>query len=124
MVETRRHVFSLSAYDETVKREKEAKTMSQEKAETKSPFSALTYQEQQDQWLAWRSKQLDYQPVSNEPGKQETSRPSVPQAEMPRLRLPNMRIAAPTRHQELDQVINRHRQALKQAGAFQTTSID
>ena len=105
--------------------------MNQEKAEIKSPFAALTWQEQQDQWLAWRSRQLDYQPADSEP---TTQKPRIPkpqpeawqyQAEgLPRMRLPNMRIAAPTRHQELDQVISRHKQALRQAAAFQTTPID
>ena len=106
--------------------------MNQEKAETRSPFSAKSYQEQQDQWLAWRSRQLNYQPAGSGQAAEEKPRASVqrPDAQgdlaggMPRLRLPNMRIAAPTRHQELDQVISRHRNALKQAGAFQTAPID
>ena len=105
--------------------------MNQDKAEKQSPFAALTWQEQQDRWLAWRSRQLDYQPAGSGPA-EEKSRPSAQRAEirhdetdgLPRLRLPNMRIAAPTRHQELDQVIDRHRQALKRAGAFQTAPID
>ena len=42
---------------------KEEGKMDQEKASA-SPFSALTYQEQQDRWLEWRSRQLDYQPTS------------------------------------------------------------
>ena len=106
--------------------------MSQDKAETRSPFSAKSYQEQQDQWLAWRSRQLDYQPADSDQNTREKPRESDQRPDargdsmnsLPRLRLPNMRIAAPTRHQELDQVISRHRNALKQAGAFQTASID
>ena len=105
--------------------------MSQEKTETKSPFAALTWQEQQDKWLAWRSRQLDYQPAASEPPARQPrmpmERPEPRRSDtdgLPRMRLPNMRIAAPTRHQELDQVISRHRQALKQAAAFQTTPID
>ena len=92
----------------------------------------MSYQEQQDQWLAWRSRQLDYQPAGSVQAGEEKPRASVQRPDtqsyngngLPRLRLPNMRIAAPTRHQELDQVISRHRNALKQAGAFQTAPID
>lgn len=96
--------------------------MDQEKASAASPFSALTYQEQQDRWLEWRSRQLDYQPAA-------ARRPPEPSAApkeegLPRMRLPNMRIAAPVRHRELDEVLSRHRKALRQAGAFQTTAID
>ena len=105
--------------------------MNQEKTENKSPFAALTWQEQQDRWLAWRSRQLDYQSAGSEPPAQQPrmpgERPDMRPSDMdglPRMRLPNMRIAAPTRHQELDQVISRHRQALKKAAAFQTTPID
>ena len=95
--------------------------MDQEKASA-SPFSALTYQEQQDRWLEWRSRQLDYQPAN---ARQAPALPEKPKEEgLPRMRLPNMRIAAPVRHRELDEVLSRHRQAMRQAGAFQTTAID
>ena len=96
--------------------------MNQDQSSNQSPFSALSYQEQQDRWLEWRSRQLDYRPA--EPQKSiphEMDKPTpIPQ---PRLREPNMRIDAPTRHRELDQVLSRHRQAMKQAGTFQTTAI-
>ena len=46
---------------------------------------------------------------------------SYPTASMP-LRMPNMALAAPPRHRELDQVISRHAQALRKAGAFQPLS--
>ena len=96
--------------------------MNQDQSANQSPFSALSYQEQQDRWLEWRSRQLDYRPAKpQEPIPQETDKPT-PTAQ-PRLREPNMRIAAPVRHAELDQVLAKHRQALKQTGAFQTTSI-
>ena len=96
--------------------------MDQEKASAASPFSALTYQEQQDRWLEWRSRQLDYQPAAvrqppETPATQKTSGP-------PHMRMPNMRIAAPVQHRELDEVISRHRQAMRRAGAFQATAID
>ena len=95
--------------------------MDQDKASAASPFSALTYQEQQDRWLEWRSRQLDYRPAAVGQA-QETSAPK--DGDVPQMRLPNMRIAAPVRHRELDEVLSRHRQALRQAGAFQATSID
>ena len=96
--------------------------MEQAKASAASPFSALTYQEQQDRWLEWRSRQLDYQPaVERRTAEQHTE---FKDSGQPRMRLPNMRIAAPVRHRELDEVISRHRQAMQRAGAFQATAID
>ncbi len=96
--------------------------MDQDKSSAPSPFSALTYQEQQDRWLEWRSRQLDYKPAAE---RRTPERPAETQsAGGARMRIPNMRIASPARHKELDEVISRHRQALRQAGAFQTTSID
>ena len=78
---------------------------------TASPFSALSYQEQQDRWLEWRSRQLDYRPA-DEGDASPSPAPAQP------LRLPNTPISAPTRHRELDQVISRHAQAVKRAGTF------
>ena len=90
--------------------------MSQEKQRAAaSPFAALSYQEQQDRWLEWRSRQLDYRDAEPE-GREEATKPSYG--------APRLRAAVPTRHQELDQVLARHKQALQRAGAFQTTSID
>lgn len=101
---------------------KEEGQMEQEKASAASPFSALTYQEQQDRWLEWRSRQLDYQPAGARQVPAPTEKPK--EEGLPRMRMPNMRIAAPVRHRELDEVLSRHRQAMRQAGAFQTTAID
>lgn len=96
--------------------------MDQEKASAASPFSALTYQEQQDRWLEWRSRQLDYQPAA---AKQPPQIPDLQKEDdFPRMRLPNMRIASPIRHRELDEVLSRHRHAMQRAGAFQATAID
>ncbi|MBR1585467.1 MAG: hypothetical protein IJ662_08015 [Clostridia bacterium] len=79
-----------------------------------SPFSALSFQEQQDRWLEWRSRQLAFQegPVIDS----EAAAPS-PSA-LPPVDLPHWN-AAPTRHQNLDHVLSRHDQARKQHGAFQ-----
>ena len=96
--------------------------MDQDKASVASPFSALTYQEQQDRWLEWRSRQLDYRPTA---AKQPQGKiPEHQNSSKPAMRMPNMRIAAPVQHRELDEVISRHRKAMRQAGAFQTTAID
>ena len=99
--------------------------MSQEKASAASPFSALSYQEQQNRWLEWRSRQLDYRPVP-EKAPMEQEKPSLPKPGdgLPLLKQPNMRLSAPVQHRELDQVLSRHRQAARRAGAFQTTAID
>ena len=96
--------------------------MNQDQHASASPFSALSYQEQQDRWLEWRSRQLNYQPADAESAVPPAS-PIPPAPSAPRLRLPNMPIAAPVQHQQLDQVLNRHAQARKRAGAFQSTSI-
>lgn len=97
--------------------------MNNEKPSAVSPFSALSYQEQQARWLEWRSRQLDYRPAGK--GEIKAEAPAVPVRDgLPPLRLPNMRIASPVRHRELDEVMNRHRQAMKQAGSFSTTAID
>ena len=106
--------------------------MSQETCSTASPFSALTYQEQQDRWLEWRSRQLDYRPAdagvqreNNEPndGNQKgTAYAAVPEVPLPRI--PGLAMAAPAGHRELSQVLSRHSRAARRAGAYQTTSLD
>lgn len=94
--------------------------MRKDKAASSSPFSALTYQEQQARWMEWRSRQLDYKPFAGE----EEAPPRPVQPEKPRLKTPNMPIAAPYQRRELNQVLSRHQKALRQAGAFQVTTID
>lgn len=83
-----------------------------------SPFAALSYQEQQDKWREWRSRELDYRQVTlperetakeKEAGSMPSSLPVKP---------------APTRHRELDRVLSRHLSAVKKAGAYQFTSIN
>ena len=90
--------------------------MSQGKFENTSPFAALSYQEQQDKWLEWRSRQLEYRPA------EEITPEEQNEEHLPPMRLPNMRMAEPTRHGELDKVLLRHQQAYKKAGKFQSTS--
>lgn len=92
--------------------------MNQENPGVSSPFSALSYQEQQDRWLEWRSRQLDYRPAASSASASPAPEAQTP-ADIPPLRLPNFPSPAPTRHRELDQVWARHRQASRQAGVFQ-----
>lgn len=105
--------------------------MAREKQES-SPFAALSFQEQQDRWLEWRSRQLDYQSTecekeneySLEKGKKEAAPPAFSQLrEPPPIQLPYIRNPAPTRHHELDKLWHRHSQAAKMAGKFQHTSV-
>ena len=85
--------------------------MNQEKSE--SPFAALSWEEQQHRWMEWRSRQLDYRPTEEAP--------PVPKAPEKGLRAPNLPMSAPPRHRELDQVLSRHRTALRRAGEFHPT---
>ena len=94
--------------------------MSQEKSA--SPFSEMTYQEQQDRWLEWRSRQLEFREgnvVEENRGKKTPAELSA----SPVL-LPNLQQAAPTRHQNLDQVFSRMEKAQKKLSAFQTPTED
>lgn len=93
--------------------------MDRGKQENTSPFAAMSYQEQQDRWMEWRSRQLDYRPV-DEP--RETGQLPPPEKELPPLTLPNFRAAAPTRHGELDKVLERHAMAKKRIGQYQSTA--
>jgi len=91
--------------------------MNQGSQSSSSPFSALTYQEQQDRWLEWRSRQLNYQPA------EETPVPRPVSYEKPVPPAAPVRPAPPLRRRELDQVLSKHKNALRQAGQFQTTAI-
>lgn len=87
-----------------------------------SPFSALSYKEQQDRWMEWRSQQLDFReaaPVQQPPREMRRDEKNDP----PPVRLPMMQeAAARNRRRELDQVLARHDMARKQAGVFLPTS--
>ena len=83
-----------------------------------SPFAALTYQEQQDRWLEWRSRQLAYEPVEAE--KPAAPAPLSSDAEEERAPFAPAVVGrpAPSRHRELDEVLKRHAQAQKRAAHF------
>ena len=85
-----------------------------------SPFSALSYQEHQDRWLEWRSRQMDFQ----EGGLSEDRQKKPADTEMPPVHLPNFQDSAPVRHQNLDAVLSRHARAEKRLSAFRTTGSD
>ena len=99
--------------------------MAREKCCCTSPFAALSYKEQQDRWMEWRSQQLDYRSAAISappPQPQPCMSSSVPPTPPP-IRLPMMQqTMAQNQRRELDQVLARHKQALKQAGAFHPTS--
>ena len=104
--------------------------MNQEKESRQSPFSALTYQEQQDRWLEWRSRQLDYQPVekmqeqNNGAGKDlRQEHDNWEPVKEAAVQWPMLRNPAPTRHGELDKLRSRHAQAARRAGSYQAASI-
>lgn len=82
-----------------------------------SPFAALSYQEQQDRWLEWRSRQMDFR----EESLPEETQKKPADTEMPPVRLPNFQESAPVRHQNLDAVLSRHARAEKRLSAFQAT---
>ncbi|MBQ9262763.1 MAG: hypothetical protein IJ189_00965 [Clostridia bacterium] len=93
--------------------------MSQEKQAAPSPFAALSYQDQQDRWLEWRSRQLEFQEgaVIEAPNAYEK-----PAAEVPPVTLPHFQQAAPTHHKNLDQVLARHANAAKHLTAFTSSN--
>ena len=97
--------------------------MKQEKSGS-SPFSALSYKEQQDRWMEWRSQQLDFREAVPPLQQSEAALPARPaQPTPPPVRLPMMQEAAvQNRRRELEQVLARHDMARKQAGAFRPTS--
>lgn len=82
-----------------------------------SPFAALTFQEQQDRWRAWRSRQLEFKKAADEtslpPEREEEPAQGFREKPLP---------PSPVRHGQLDRVLNRHQMALKKAGKFTITS--
>lgn len=79
-------------------------------------FSALSFQEQQEKWLSWRSQHLAFEPADMEPPK-----PQVAANEPVSKPLPQPITYAPPRHGALDRLYQRHASAKRQTGAF--TSI-
>lgn len=81
-----------------------------------SPFAALSYSEQQEQWRLFRAQHLDFQEVSPQ---QEFTRPQPGPGRMPAY----MQSNAP-QHHNLDRVRAQLAAASKRAGAFQPVTSD
>lgn len=73
-----------------------------------SPFSDLSFAEQQELWRSWRSKPLEYQDFSV-PAPQAETPPPAPPAPQP---------FTPPSHKNLDRVHARISSAMARAGAF------
>lgn len=88
--------------------------MKQEKG-TASPFGDMSFQDQQDRWREWRSRQWNFRDAQSVPEEKvkEKEMPTMPKSPAQPM---------PTRHRELDKVLLRHQAAVKRAGAFQFTT--
>jgi len=84
-----------------------------------SPFSALTFEEQQQKWLLWRSQQLNYQDYPMDPAPENANIPSPIQLPDP-VMLPQEHPNT-YRHSQLDSIYSRHRQAFAHTGIWQST---
>ncbi len=82
-----------------------------------SPFAALTYQEQQDRWREWRSRQLIYRSADDLPPVELPASEELP-APAPRPPV----VPAPTRHRQLDSVLLKHQSAMKRASTWHSAS--
>ena len=90
----------------------------EKQGERVSPFAASTYREQQDRWLEWRSRQLDFRPA----GAYQEEITQEKEVSNPSSSGPVMQHPAPTRHRELDKVWERHKQAAGRTGQFMQVS--
>ena len=79
-----------------------------------SPFAALSFSEQQEQWRLFRAQHLDFQEVNP---RQEFTKPQAGPARMPAY----MQSSAP-QHHNLDRVRAQLAAASKRAGAFQSVT--
>lgn len=78
-----------------------------------SPFAALSYGEQQEQWRIFRAQHLDFQQVAPP---QEITQPAPQPPRMPSYMQPQ--------HHNLDRVRAQLAAASKRAGAFQPITSD
>ncbi|MBQ9197477.1 MAG: hypothetical protein IJ157_09610 [Clostridia bacterium] len=81
-----------------------------------SPFAALSFSEQQEQWRIFRAQHLDFQEVAP---KEEASRPQPGPA-----RLPGYLQSAAPQHHNLDRVRAQLAAASRRAGVFQPVKND
>ena len=76
-------------------------------------FSALSFQEQQDKWLSWRSQRLNFEPAPEQPE-------APPECPTPQAPTPSTYLRP--HHQSLDRLYQRHASACKKTGAFTSTT--
>ena len=87
---------------------------------SKSPFSELSFSQQQEQWRMFRAQQLDFQAVETKaepPAAAIRRAESIPPA-------PVLRPLPPPSHKNLDRVRAQLSAAARHAGAFQPTSTE
>lgn len=85
---------------------------------SKSPFSELSFSQQQEQWRMFRAQQLDFQAVeSKKKPPRAQQRPAEPPA-------PVLRPLPPPSHKNLDRVRAQLSAATRHAGVFQPTSTE
>ena len=77
---------------------------------TASPFAALSFSEQQEQWRIFRAQHLDFQEVTPEPALQQPAPPR---------RMPAYAQNNAPQHHNLDRVRAQLAAASRRAGAFQ-----
>ena len=87
---------------------------------SKSPFSELSFSQQQEQWRMFRAQQLDFQAVENKPEAPAASSHRVEPANP----VPVLRPLPPPSHKNLDRVRAQLSAAARHAGAFQPTSTE
>lgn len=87
---------------------------------SKSPFSELSFSQQQEQWRMFRAQQLDFQAVESKPEPPAASSRRVE----PAMPSPVLRPLPPPSHKNLDRVRAQLSAAARHAGAFQPTSTE
>ena len=87
---------------------------------SKSPFSELSFSQQQEQWRIFRAQQLDFQAVES---KKEPPRAQQRPAEPP-TPAPGLRPLPPPRPKNRDRVRAQLSAAARHAGVFQPTSTE
>ena len=78
---------------------------------TASPFAALSFSEQQEQWRIFRAQHLDFQEVTPEP---------APQQPAPPRRMPAYAQNNAPQHHNLDRVRAQLAAASRRAGSYQS----
>ena len=83
-----------------------------------SPFSALTFEEQQHQWLMWRSRHLEYTKAPIDEGPNNVPLPPIP---IPDIRNQDIPLQSQNRHAQLDLIYLKHKQVYQNNLQWQRT---